>query len=111
MSFEIQSNIAVPARTSSKPEKYPFTQLQNGQSFFVPNRVLEDGTSKAGISPSTVGGATKRAAAAGCGHIQFVYRNVTEDGVAGTRVWRQDAVTEAPEAPEADLFDDSGDVE
>lgn len=104
MSFEIQSNIAVPARTSSKPEKYPFRQLQDGQSFFVPNRVLEDGTSKPGISPSTVGGATKRAAAAGYGHIQFVYRNVTEDGVAGTRVWRQDATTPAPEG---DMFDDA----
>lgn len=108
MSFEIQNNIEVPARTSTKPEKYPFRQLLNGQSFFVPNRVLEDGTSKAGISPSTVGGATKRAAAGGYGHVQFVYRNVTEDGVAGTRVWRQDVVTAAPEA---DLFDDIGDVE
>lgn len=104
MSFEIQSNIEVPARTSSKPEKYPFTQLQNGQSFFVPTRVFEDGTTKAGIAPSTIGGATKRAAAAGYGHIQFVYRNVTEGGVAGTRVWRQDATTPAPEA---DMFDDA----
>lgn len=103
MSFEIQSNIEVPARTSTKPEKYPFTRLQNGQSFFVPNRVFEDGTTKAGISPSTIGGATKRAAAAGYGHIQFVYRNVTEEGVGGTRVWRQDATTPAPEG---DMFDD-----
>jgi len=104
MSFEIQENIAIPARTSSRPEKYPFTQLGNGQSFFVPVTRLEDGTPKMGISASTIGGATRRAAASGNAHIQFVYRNVTEDGVAGTRVWRQDDVADAPQD---DMFDDA----
>lgn len=90
--FEISDNIDLPARTSTKTEKYPFSVLELGQSFAVPH---VDG--KAMISPSTVTGANTRHRKLGTGRY-FRSRVLVEDGVDLTRVWR----CEAP-APKAEV--------
>lgn len=74
--FKIDSNLPIPTRCGrGRRLLYPFDQLKNGQSFFVPN--------------------AKRSMAA-CAYLYgkrhkrtFVTSRVTEDGVQGLRIWRK----------------------
>ena len=76
LKFQIDDNIPLPkiegrgARTI-----YPLTDLKIGQSFFVQNK-------KIGNFASTTQAAEKRSG------MKFALRSVTENGVAGVRVWR-----------------------
>lgn len=72
--FAIESGISIPERAARK-SKYPFAQLEDGQSFFVP------GINKTGLYSSARAFARKRGG-------KFVVRSVEEGGVAGARVWR-----------------------
>lgn len=94
--FALSNDVAIPARKSSKPSKYPFEAMEINQSFFVPNKTNDEGESVPAISPSTVSGANNRLKAAGR---RFIRRDVSEDGVDGVRVWRV-AMPEATEAAE-----------
>jgi len=70
--FEIQKGLPIPPKSQGRyPCKYPLSQMEVGDSFFVP----EPG------HPNTKG----RAETLG---FKFTTRVVTENGVKGTRVWR-----------------------
>lgn len=96
--FAIQDNVAIPARTSTKSEVYPFSQLGLKQSFFVPHKRNDDGELVRAISASTISSANKRGAENGR---RFLGRVVTEgegeNAVTGVRVWRVE-----PETAEAE---------
>lgn len=104
--FAIDDNVPVPAVSHSgggRSAKYPFDQLQAGQSFFVGNSEKMPDAAKS--LASTVTTANKRYAEAdpsGATRVnrrgnevpveiftrRFVVRGVTENGVEGARVWR-----------------------
>ena len=74
--IRIDSDISLPSpKGGAGVVKYPFRQLEVGQSFFVPGKTQAD------LSGSI--GAARRAMGR-----KFATRRVTEDGVTGTRVWR-----------------------
>jgi len=72
--LKIDKNVPL-SRSSSGTPKYPWSDMQVGDSFFIPQ-----------ISQRTRGGlytCAQRAAA-----IKITVRSVTENGVEGVRVWR-----------------------
>lgn len=74
--IQIDDGVPIPESTYHRKAKYPFNELQAGQSFFV-------ATEKS--LASTVTAANKRAADG----VKYVGRNVTENGVKGWRIWRK----------------------
>lgn len=110
--FEISNDVALPVTTRTKADKYPFKQLQMGQSFFVEDAAAdEDGNRKRLIAASTVTGANRRhkeAAILAKTDVQeapyFTHRVTDEDsitGLQGVRVWRTARpVPKAKAAPE-----------
>ena len=73
--FKIDSDVPMPtADPRGKPEKYPFSKLSIGQSFFVPG-------ANAAISAAATS-AKKRTG------FRFKVRSVEEGGLVGKRVWR-----------------------
>lgn len=77
----IDDGIPLPDRLykGGRKAKYPFDQMAVGQSFFVP----ADGEKKKSVR-AAAHGASKRYD----GNRTFATRSTTENGVAGTRVWR-----------------------
>lgn len=75
MAFEIQDDVPMPRRsTGRKGSKYPFADMEVGQSFLV------EGDIKAATVRSAIGAFVKRFPEAG----KFALRNTDE----GLRVWR-----------------------
>lgn len=73
MEFKIETGIPVPPHQNAK---YPFAEMTPGSSFFIPSGDLKK------ISNAAVGFARYRR------DRKFTCRTVTENGVAGVRVWR-----------------------
>ena len=72
----IEDGVPMPRRRSGRPSKrYPFEQMEVGQSFFVPAAGRKN---LAIVSPYNKLLAPKR----------FVYRAWVQDGTSGFRVWR-----------------------
>lgn len=71
MKFEIRSDIPIPEPLRGVA-KYPFDELEVGQSFFVPN----------------ASGSKLHSAAIRCKPKKFTVRRVNENGVWGARMWR-----------------------
>ena len=71
--IEITNKIPQP-KQAGRPSKYPFRDLQIGQSFMIAN-----------MKPSRVGLGYWRAITG----FKFISRSVIEDGVTGTRIWRR----------------------
>ena len=71
--FQIETGVPVPERAVRK-SKYPFPQMEEGDSFFVP------GKTAAGMYASC------RRASEVHGY-KFIARTVVEDGEEGARVW------------------------
>jgi len=75
MAFQIEDGVAIPKRTAGRHgSKYPFAQMEVGQSFLITTNV------KAATIRSAVGAFSKRNPECG----KFAVRG-TEDGL---RVWR-----------------------
>ncbi len=72
---KIDKNIPFPSRNSWHA-KYPFPEMEVGDSFFVPNKTTRD-------LCGTVAGWTKRHPGA-----KFTSRTVRENDIDGVRVWR-----------------------
>lgn len=70
--FEIEKDKPIPPR-----RKYPFEDMEVGDSFFAPR----DDFPHAGDAARVYAHHRK-------GKVKFRTRNVTENGVNGTRVWR-----------------------
>lgn len=84
MKFEIDTGIAIPARTrTGAPSKYPLAELPVGGSFFVPN-------AKPSL-PTTLGKTAKAL------NIKITTRTVVEkvngEEVKGMRVWRAEGTS------------------
>ena len=77
MTIKIDKNVPCPPqqRRGGRPFKYPFPELEVGDSFFVAKKTTA-------TFASTVSSARKRLG------ITLVTRTVEEDGVSGVRVWR-----------------------
>ncbi|GLS19200.1 hypothetical protein GCM10007874_22170 [Labrys miyagiensis] len=73
--YEIERGIPLPSRTNSRAEKYPYSHLEPGDSFFVADK--QPKTFHSGISTRNKAGDAKYKAAAS-----------EKDGVSGVRVWR-----------------------
>lgn len=74
--LKIEKNVPIPdAMRFGKPRKYPFAEMDVGDSFFAPN---------VGISAmaGSITYASKRHGK------KFATRFLTENGVKGVRVWR-----------------------
>jgi hypothetical protein len=83
--FTIEGNIEVPERVRrGKTEKYPFSQLEVKQSFFVPAGDLQDVVKTV---THAAYGAEKRFEKQGTSK-RFTVRKFEQDGVSGARVWR-----------------------
>ena len=67
MTIKIDQNVPIPAREN---RKYPFKQMEIGESFFVPGKISSD-LSTAIYRPK-----------------KFTFRTTIESGVKGVRVWR-----------------------
>lgn len=117
-SFGVDDNIPVPAakrgggggRKGPRGSKYPFDTMENGQSFFVPATAEMENPAKTlastastfkkkygtqtGTRSITRKGVTKDVPAYTFTR-GFVVRAVTENGVAGCRVWRDDTTANA----------------
>ena len=69
--YPIDDNIPLPAPLRGAPQKYPYTKLEVGQSYFVPNVAQKK---------------------AGSGYVQFAKRTgrkfVSRIVDGGVRVWR-----------------------
>lgn len=77
--FKIEKGVSIPPKGVGirKAEKYPFRDMEVGDSFFVPG-------AKTLRIASACAGATKFL---GNGH-KFSVRKVEEKGIAGVRCWR-----------------------
>lgn len=76
--FKIDKNVKMPPK-GQKPSKYPFQQMEVGDSFFVPNPKDK----KRSPITSATHSANKKLAPK-----RFTSRTVTESGVMGMRIWR-----------------------
>lgn len=76
--YNITKNIVIPPkqRPSNGPKKYPFLEMEIGDSFFVPR--LENGRLNYSATHALPKEARKNITA----------RKVTENGVDGVRYWR-----------------------
>lgn len=78
--FTVEKNVEVPKGRSGKPEKYPFPDMDSGDSFFAPAGKLTASSLQKSIASAAI-----RRMGAGA----FTTRVLTEDGVEGVRVWRK----------------------
>lgn len=78
MDYEVESGVEIPEREWFKERKYPFGDLEKGQSFFVPLKDLKH-------AQQLRGAAAHFARRHG---IKFTVRKRTEEGVEGLRCWR-----------------------
>lgn len=79
--IQIDHNVPIPA--TSSPEDYPFADMQPGDSFFAPAECT--GYDKLRVY---VNAAATRYRKASGQSIKLRSARVTENGVAGLRVWR-----------------------
>lgn len=77
MSIEITGSVPPPGETRGRKPKYPFNDLESGQSFFVP----ESTASKRSVQAAASAFARRT-------EVKLTTRESVEDGVQGTRVWR-----------------------
>ena len=109
--FEIESGIEIPTvtRTSAGEEKYPFSQLEVGQSFFVGDDEVESGDARKTMfsavsaaherfsvkDPSGAMRTVERGKNAGSEvplmvrTREFTVRSMTKDGQPGVRIFRK----------------------
>lgn len=80
--YGIEKGIEMPAHTSRR-RRYPFTDMEVGDSFFVPL----DGR-KAENLASSISGSARSGRAARANGRRYVTRTVVENGVKGVRCWR-----------------------
>ncbi len=74
MTIKIDKNIPAPTTGAGAPPKYPFGEMEIGDSFFIANA-----TGNALISASKNWRKNGE---------KYTSRTVTEDGVPGCRIWR-----------------------
>lgn len=77
----IDSNVKIPKRAAprlrqGRPEKYPWSRLQIGDSFFIGGR----NAAMAALSAAYACNRRRK--------IKLVTRGVTENGIRGVRIWR-----------------------
>lgn len=79
--YKLEKNVPIPPKASSRQGKYPFEQMEPGDSFFTPSKSPVD-TQRllAGLGNYW---AKRRGA-----ETQFITRRREEGGVPGVRVWR-----------------------
>lgn len=77
---EIEKGIPVPAPHCGRPRKYPWRDIEVGESFFIPC----DKESRNRVQCSMLG-MCRRSRANGK---RFTTRSVVEQGKSGIRVWR-----------------------
>lgn len=73
MTYQIEKNVPLPPKSQpGRKEKYPFREMEVGDSFLVTDQKKQ---------PSVTGAGKKYG-------MTFVSRTVVEGGVKGYRVWR-----------------------
>ena len=77
--YKIEDGVPMPQCVGGlgRKAKYPYRQLEVGQSFFWPNIRVQSASTSACNTARRIGNGVK-----------FACRNVTENGVKGVRVWR-----------------------
>ena len=81
MALKIEQNVPIPPKASSRHGKYPFDQMQPGDSFFAPSKTPVD-------TQRLLAGLGNYWAKRHGGDAQFVTRRREETGQPGVRVWR-----------------------
>ena len=76
MTFKIDENVPLPPQNRGRKSKYPFYELEVGQSFFVPDEFKKKITGYIGYARKCL---PKR---------KFTARSVEEGEDKGIRVWR-----------------------
>lgn len=77
--FKIDKNVPIPSRSKHTVSKYPFAQLEVGDSFFAP------GKKNTGFSGIVQNFYRNHRDKTDC---KFSIRTVVEKGVKGVRIWR-----------------------
>ena len=89
--YEIEKDVSIPRKYSTRATDYPFAQMTVGDSFFVSMEEFKDykGFPKAMPAMSnTIRSAAKRWGNQ-TGGVEFTVRTIREDGhVVGFRCWR-----------------------
>ena len=73
--YEIEDDVPLPPIQATRERKYRFAEMRIGQSFFVPNAKRSSLSNGMNFWSKKTG-------------FKFTARKLTEDGVAGVRVWR-----------------------
>jgi hypothetical protein len=87
--IQIDKYIAIPApkrrlAAYKRPEKYPYSHMQPGDSFFVPGGRVSASDKRVGLTLNvTIHHVRKRFPGT-----KWTVRAVTENGINGVRVWR-----------------------
>ena len=74
--FKVEKGVPIPVARRGTEKKYPFSDLEIGDSFFVSGKLVV-----------TFSGQVSTAAKRMPGR-RFTARTVTENGIKGVRVWR-----------------------
>jgi len=79
--FKIEKGIPLAAETRGRKRKYPWPEMEVGDSIFVAGQSSHDKGGKRSAYTSAQHYARRR-------DLKFAVRTVTEDGVDGVRIWR-----------------------
>lgn len=86
MTFQLEADVPVPARAApNRDAKYPFNQMEVGQSFLVPLTGEDNDVNRIRRRMNSACGTAQRRIRKTTGNeVRFTSRTVTE----GVRVWR-----------------------
>ena len=86
--FKIDSGIAVPTDFHSNQRKYPFEDMEIGQSFFVGPSYDDETQKQIGNRVAQARQSYQKRKAKQGDEVRFTQRKWTEDDILGQRVWR-----------------------
>ena len=86
--FKIDSGIAVPTDYHSREFKYPFDDMDVGDSFFIQPEYEDETVKRLGNRVAQARQNYQKRCVRQGKEVQFTQRMRTEDNISGYRVWR-----------------------
>ena len=86
--YKIDSGVPIPTDFRQTELKYPFDEMNVGDSFYISPRSEEENVKRLGNRIAQARQAYQKRMGKRGEEMRFTQRMWTEDGVAGYRVWR-----------------------